>query len=212
MRGWISILSLVSLCLVIACQGKEEAAEDSHGSADHDHAAENGDDLTEEGGETSFRPEDMADKAPMSYADWYEGESRIALFFDPDYTESSGRVEEGGILTVYVVGVWEAKEQMSAAEYQLDLPEGLEIIGHLQPDYVPLFLGAPDRGIKLAFIECQKGPMVLLNTITLRATSKVENAPLQITKSHVSQFLGFATCDEVHSLLNAEGAVVYVNP
>jgi hypothetical protein len=201
MTKWTWVALATGLFLLGGCQGEQRQSDETRETKTEDPHAQ------------FFDQKRIDESSPGNIADWYEGSPpRIVVYFDTAFTDTTTTVERGGLVRVYIVGEWDQAEQMSAAEFRLEVPEALEVVGENTPSYVVLTQGKLRTGVKQAFEKCLQGPQVLLNTVTFMAGEDVRSALIRTHPAASSGYLGFATCDATHSLLPAAPGGGVLNP
>jgi hypothetical protein len=133
----------------------------------------------------------------------------IAPYFDIEATECEKDVAPGDYFELFIVGR-STGETMAAAEFALQVPEGVTYLGlSFGPD-VTVSSGNPIDGIQVAFGTCDHS-QVLLARASFSVGAEVSDATFQVVGHPVSSFLGFAVCDADRSLETALGGGAVLN-
>jgi hypothetical protein len=101
--------------------------------------------------------------------------------------------------------------EISAVEYRLVLPAGVEIESDKIHVTRNMLIGYYDHGISENF-HCEKGPGILLHTWTLETERELKNAEITVLASKKSNFLGVARCEEGHPMVRATSYKAVINP
>ena len=112
-------------------------------------------------------------------------------------------LEEGQkeILT-YIILRYPEEVSISAVEYRIELPEGVQIWSDRCYEKRTLTMGNFERGMTEGF-GCVYGPELLLHTLTLRIDGDLENATISILPSLITGFIGAVTCDDAPAKVRA---------
>ena len=153
-------------------------------------------------------PEPGAEKT-LSYID---EETSFGVFFDEKGTKRQITLEEGQkeILT-YIILRYPEEVSISAVEYRIELPEGVQIWSDRCYEKRTLTMGNFERGMTEGF-GCVYGPELLLHTLTLRIDGDLENATISILPSLITGFIGAVTCDDAPAKVRAISFKAVINP
>lgn len=137
----------------------------------------------------------------------------FGIFFDREGTKRTTDLKKGQKqLQVFVIVQVPEFIEIAAAQWQLSLPEGLEIdVDRYHKDRV-MSLGQMPFGISERFKPCLPGPKAIIHELTLNITSELKNATLSILPSKDGNFLGIANCTEGFPQERASSYKAVVNP
>jgi hypothetical protein len=139
-----------------------------------------------------------------------EPEGMIALTFDPEQFDCDLDVAMGDIANIYVVAYMNQTMSVAAAEYSLEIPEGVELLAESYGDRVTVTNGELVPGIQMAFDACEDDYLVLARA-RFYVGAEVSAAKFRVVPHPESSFLGFARCDPDRTLTPAEGGEAVLN-
>ena len=154
-------------------------------------------------------PADTTKGKELSYV---SQEVNFGAYFDESGTKRTIKLEKGQkALTIHVIVNFPEGMGISAAEYRLVLPQGLELDTDRAYEKIVAHLGTYRDGISESF-ACTQGPKLLLHTFTLKVTGELENAEIAIMPDPQNNFLGVALCREGQDMIAASSYKAVVNP
>lgn len=178
--------------LVASCSGKGEQKEEATVSEADEAAA-----AAEQTGGVSYVSDEIS----------------FGIFFDEDATKRTlklGRGEKEFDIFIYVF--FPDYIEVAAVQWQLELPEGVEIDNDKYNRDRMMSLGQLEFGISERFNPCLTGPKALIHNLTLKVTGDLKNATISILPSKEGDFLGIAKCSEGHPTERASSYKAVVNP
>ncbi len=177
-----SILSVMLLAVLLACSCAKKEEQEKQ-DAEHKHVIQ-----------------------------YIEEDVSFGIFFDPEGTKRTlelGPKERE--FTIYIFIHFPEYLEINAAEFRLELPEGVEITNDKYYEKRNLSMGRFDPGISEAF-PCVTGPKILLHTLSLQAKGKLENAVLSILPHESSEQVAVTKCAEGYPVIKASAYLAVVNP
>ncbi len=136
----------------------------------------------------------------------------FGVYFDRDGEKNTIELPpEADQVRVYIIIKFPRDMEITAAEWRLDLPEGLVIESDKYLSDRNVSLGTFDYGISERF-SCHAGPELVLHVLTMNVTKKLDNAKISILPSKKSHFLGVAECKEGFPLVRATSYIGVINP
>ncbi|HUV36857.1 MAG TPA: hypothetical protein VMX58_07965 [Patescibacteria group bacterium] len=112
---------------------------------------------------------------------------------------------------VYIIINFPEDIEIAAAEWRLELPEGISVINDKYILNRTISMGLMDYGLSERF-PCVSGPSCLLHTLTLRTDRELKNAEIAVLPSTEGEFLGVAECTEGYPQIRATSFRGVVNP
>jgi len=139
-------------------------------------------------------------------------EVSFVVAFDEDGKERTIKLsDKQDKLDIYIIINFPETMQISASEFRLVLPEGVEIESDSFYKKRLMSLGTFEKGISEAFV-CTAGPKLVLHKLGLRVTKKLSNAEIALMPSNQDNFIGIATCDEGNPRVTASSYKAVINP
>jgi hypothetical protein len=179
------VMALLCLFVVFACSKKETESTSSH--AGHSH-------------------EEQSSEQPKQMIPDTEDETALAAikpYFDENGTVTEKSISPGDRFDVFVFAEYEESESMSAAEYKLILPEGINIMASFETDSTTLQSGQPLKDFMIAF-RCNPGPRAFLVKYTCLAGPDFAGGSIQTAAGDRSKFIGLVTCGHSPKQFTAE--------
>lgn len=140
----------------------------------------------------SGQKENLKEGEVLSYSN---EDVSFGLFFDKEGVSRSLTLEKDQTnFKGYVIVKFPEEMGISAVQWMLDLPEGIEIVSDDYYEERNLALGRITKGLSEAF-PCVHGPSILLHTITFEADTGLKDAVISILPDKHGNFLGIAECD-----------------
>ncbi len=112
---------------------------------------------------------------------------------------------------VYIIISFPADIEIAAAEWRLELPEGVSLINDKYILRRTIAMGLMDHGLSERF-PCVSGPACILHTLTLHTDRELKNAEIAVLPSEEGEFLGVAECIEGYPRIRATSYRGVVNP
>ena len=154
-------------------------------------------------------PADTTKARPISYV---SEEVNFGMYFDEAGTKRTLKLDKGQkTLTAYLILNFPAGMKISAVEYRISLPKGLEIDTDKAFKDIVAHLGRFEDGISETF-PCESGPRIILHTFTMKVTGPLSNAEIMILPDPQAKFLGVAMCEENMPTMPASSFKAIVNP
>lgn len=154
-------------------------------------------------------PADTTKAKSLSYV---SEEINFGVYFDEAGTKRTVKLEKGQKeIIAYLIVNYPEGMQVSAVEYLLALPKGLEMNTDKAYKGTVARLGTFENGISETF-PCASGPKLLLHTFTLKVTGQLSNAEITILPDPSGKFLGVAVCKEGMPMIPASSFKAVVNP
>jgi hypothetical protein len=168
------------------------------------------------GGDSEKNTEKTAEATVESAGDDIEYVSEdisFGVFFDSEGTKRTIDLKRGQKqLQAFIIVQVPDFLEIAAAQWQLSLPEGLEIdVDRYNKDRV-MSLGQMPFGISESFKPCLPGPIAVIHELTLNITGELKNATISILPSKDGNFLGIANCTEGFPQERASSYKAVVNP
>ncbi len=129
--------------------------------------------------------------------------ARIVPYLDEKASSTEKAVGVGEEFSIYVFGEYDKMYEMSAAEFKLDVPEGIEVLGEVKSDSTIMTMGKYDKDFMMA-IKCTPGPKIMLMKYLCRVGSGFQGGVIETHKGETQKFIGFTLCDETRTLVAAE--------
>lgn len=129
------------------------------------------------------------------------------LYFDEAGTETEKAVAPGEMFAFYVVAEYKDPYHINAAEFRIDLPDGVEVVGSSKFTEKALTVGSWDSDFSMAF-ECQPPGKQYLMKYNCAVGPDFTGGDIEITpgvKSAGISFLGFVSCKPTTEKLPAKG-------
>jgi len=183
-RGLFIVSLVVGLSLVFACAKKGG----------------------EEKGKEAVKSEPKEEK--LKYV---SEEVSFVLAFDEEGKKRTIKVGDGKEVDLYIIINFPETMQISASEFRLVLPEGVEIESDSFYKKRLMSLGTFEAGISEAFV-CTPGPKLILHKLRLSIKGKLRNAEIALMPSKQDNFIGVATCDEGNPRVTASSYKAVINP
>ena len=139
------ILALLVMCFLLSCSGEKK-----EGSAADEKAAE----------EVSKEPVQMIPDEEFTEFDKLLN-AYIKPYFDKEGTITEKEVSPGESFEIYVFGEYNDVYGMSASEYKLVLPEGIEVLGEVKSDSTVMTAGSFKKDYLMTF-RCAKGQTFMM--------------------------------------------------
>ena len=127
----------------------------------------------------------------------------IKPYFDENGTQSEKTVKPGDRFDIYVMAEFSTQYSMSAAEYKLNIPEGITVMGSTNSDSTILNLGKYDRDFSIVF-RCVSGPWMWLVKYQCFVEDGFKGGVVETEKGADLNFLGFTMCDVQKTMIKAK--------
>ncbi|MCK4538993.1 MAG: hypothetical protein KAV42_09380 [Candidatus Krumholzibacteria bacterium] len=168
------------------------------------------------GGNSEEKSEKTNDTAVENTGDdisYVSEDISFGVFFDREGTKRTVDLKRGQKqLQVFIIVQVPEFIEIAAAQWQLSLPEGLEVdVDRYHKDRV-MSLGQMPFGISERFKPCLPGPTAVIHELTLNITGELKNAAISILPSKDGNFLGIANCTEGFPQERASSYKAVVNP
>jgi hypothetical protein len=188
MRRFLVLTVCPFLLLAAGCGGGGEKTETS--------AA--GSEVSQAGGAGDMPAEQAREAIPEEVPVQTETEGvYIYPSFAADSAVTSLAVSPGTPFDLYVLVDYPEPWHMMAAQYRLELPTGLRIIGEQKFDGRALTMGSPEQGVSMGFGCRDPGRYQIMKYICIGddnlAGGKIETAPGVMASGET--LLGFANCE-----------------
>ncbi|NIM19058.1 MAG: hypothetical protein GTO51_01590 [Candidatus Latescibacteria bacterium] len=186
-------IALLVLFVAFSCAQKEPETATSEGESATSRAA--GD-----------QPRQMIPDKPVAA----EMHAAIKPYFDAEGTVAETSISPGESFDVYIIAEFEADESMTAAEFKLNLPQGVSIHHSAETDSATLRSGNAETDFMIAF-RCTPGPKMMLMKYTCIAGNDFTGGTISTDEGARSRFLGFVTCDDPPLQVGAEKGTAALN-
>lgn len=130
-------------------------------------------------------------------------QAKITPYFDPEGTVAEKAVAPGEQFDLYLFGEYNEMYPMSAAEFMLALPEGMEILSEAKSDSAVMSVGSYKTDYMMTF-RCSKGPKFMMMRYSCRASNTFAGGEIESREGTVHHFLGFTLCDDARTMVKAE--------
>jgi hypothetical protein len=188
-EGMIRVLSaLLVLGLLVSCSGKKQENAKSEGGSAANSA---------QGEPTQAIPSDDTSEFDQLM------EAKIVPYFDADGTVTEKAVSPGDNFDLYVFGEYNEMYPMSAAEYMLVLPTGMEILTEAKSDSAVMSVGSFKTDYMMTF-RCSKGPKFMMMKYACRVSDAFAGGDISTQAGSVHHFLGFTLCDDARTMVKAQ--------
>ena len=212
MRKVIYLAAMVALFAALAsCGGQKEEPAESTEAAQHDgDDNDNGQDVAKDDAEASpglspqtptGEPITMIPDEEFSEFEKLAGAS-LRPYFDEAATQTEISVSPGDYFDMWVIAEFEKTHPMSACEYKLDIPEGIDILGTTHSDSIVITMGKADRDFMAAF-RCAHGPKMWVVKYQCKVGDDFKGGKVMTTKGQDLNFLGFTMCDAAKTMIRA---------
>lgn len=125
-------------------------------------------------------------------------------YFDEAGTQTTKTIKPGEYVDVYVVAEFNTAYPMSAAEYRLELPPGMTIMGVSKSDSVVIDFGKPEEDVMMAF-RCSAGPKLWLMKYFCKTSEDFAGGDISTHEGSNLNYLGFTLCDVTRTKIRATG-------
>lgn len=112
---------------------------------------------------------------------------------------------------VFIIISFPVDIEIGAAEWRLELPEGVTMINDKYILDRTISMGLMKHGLSERF-PCVGGPTCILHTLTLHTDRELKNAEVAVLPSKDGEFLGVAECIEGYPRIRATSFRGVVNP
>jgi hypothetical protein len=126
--------------------------------------------------------------------------AQIVPYFDAEGTVTEKAVAPGETFDIYVFGKCIETYSMSAAEYMLSLPEGIEVMSEAKSDSTVLTVGSYKKDYMMTF-KCCSGPKFMMMKYICQANDSFSGGAVETGKGLIHHFLGFTLCDETRTMV-----------
>lgn len=130
-------------------------------------------------------------------------QAKITPYFDAEGTVTEKAVSPGDDFVLYVFGEFNEMYPMSATEYMLALPEGMEILTEAKSDSAVMSVGSYKTDYMMTF-RCSKGPKFMMMKYSCRANTAFAGGEIETRQGSVHHFLGFTLCDDARTMVAAQ--------
>ena len=156
--------------------------------------------------------EATAAKQDTSKLKYVSDEVSISVTFDPEGTKRTVKLaKDQDKVDAYVIINFPDIMQISAVEFKLVLPDGVEIDNDKYYKERTIALGTFYNGLSEAF-PCVAGPKLILHKLTLKVTKKLKNAEISLLPTNDGHFIGVAECGGDHKMVTASAYKAVINP
>jgi hypothetical protein len=184
------LTALLVLGLLLSCSGekKKESSSESASAGDKTGQSTPRSAIPSEDDTSEF------DKLMQAY---------IRPYFDAAGTVSEKTVAPGETFDIYVYGEYNKMYPMSASEYMLALPEGVDVLNEAKSDSVIMSVGSFRTDYMMTF-RCSDGPKFMMMKYSCRAGDAFAGGTVETKEGTVHHFLGFTLCDDARTMVKAE--------
>lgn len=130
-------------------------------------------------------------------------QAKIVPYFDKAGTVTEKEVAAGEEFDLYVFGEYNKMYPMSAVEYMLALPEGIEVLTEAKSDSAVMSVGSYKSDFMMTF-RCAEGPKFMLMRYRCKVKAPFAGGDIEIQEGSVHRFLGFTLCDDARTMVAAE--------
>ncbi len=102
--------------------------------------------------------------------------------------------------------------EISAVQWQLEIPEGVELDVDRHNKARIMLLGQLEYDLSERFDPCLAGPKAIIHQLTFKVTGKLNNATFSILPGKKGNFLGITDCSESFEMIRASSYKAVVNP
>lgn len=155
-----------------------------------------------------------ADKAPESQSrtmipDALEAVEGMALgvYFDEAGTVSEKAVAAGELITFYVTAEFKEPFHVNAAQYRVEVPDGIQVVGETKHSDRVLTVGSWESDFSIAF-ECRPPGKFYLVKYSCTVGPEFAGGVIKVTPGvnpHGISYLGFVSCKPTTEKLPAKG-------
>ncbi|MEJ2719644.1 MAG: hypothetical protein P8181_00705 [bacterium] len=124
-------------------------------------------------------------------------------YFDAKATQTEKVVGPGDRFDLFVVAEFNENYPMSAAEYRVELPEGVSILSSTNCDSTILQFGNPEGDFMIAF-HCSYGPKMWLVKYECNVDENFTGGTISTAEGMAMHYLGFTMCDVAKTLIRAK--------
>ncbi len=144
--------------------------------------------------------------------DYVSDEVSFIVAFDSEGTKRTVKLKKGqDHLDIYIIVNFPETMQISATEFRLSMPEGVEVESDEFYKKRTAVLGRFEHGIAETF-PCVPGPRLILHRLTLKISEPVRNCEISLLPSRKTDFIGVASCEEGFPKVSASSYKAIINP
>jgi hypothetical protein len=121
------------------------------------------------------------------------GTPTLKPYFDEKGTVTEKNVSPGESFDLYVIAGVGENDHMTAAEYRLNLPDGISIIREIDPDSLVMKSGKPGVDMMIAF-KCTQGPQLMLIHYVCEVGDNFTEGNITTSEGEKSKFIGLVDC------------------
>ena len=163
-------------------------------------------------GEKSEQEQPPAATGEESVLGYTSEEFSFGVFFDAEATQRTITLEKGQTeIDLYIMVHFPEGLGITATEFRLDLPDGVEIMSDDFYAKRTLSLGGFDYGLSEAF-PCVYGPMMQLHRLTLHVDEGIRNGVVSLLPVEKTGQISVAICDEQYTTIRASSYKGVINP
>lgn len=130
-------------------------------------------------------------------------QAKITPYFDAEGTVSEHAVAPGERFDVYVFGECNKMYSMSAAEYMLTLPKGMEVLAEAKSDSAVMTLGSYKTDFMISF-RCAAGPKFMMMKYSCQVNDAFTGGEVETREGSIHNFVGFTLCDDARTMVKAQ--------
>jgi hypothetical protein len=190
-RRGIVFLLILAMAIAVSCSQKEEKESQKEGE--------------------ELSKEDLA-IGSVKDAKFVSDKVSFGVYFDEEGKQNTMTLpDDANEVKVYIIIKYPEDMEITAVDWRLELPEGLEVESDKCHPGRNIMMGTFSYGMSERF-PCEKGPKLLLHMLTMSVTGKLENAEVLVLPSKKSEFLGVAECKEGFPVIRATSYKGVINP
>jgi len=144
--------------------------------------------------------------------DYVSDEVSFVVAFDSEGKKRTVKLKRGqDHLDIYIIINFPETMQISATEFRLSMPEGIEVESDEFYKKRTAVLGRFEHGIAETF-PCVPGPKLILHRLTLKVGEPVKNGEISLLPSLKTDFIGVASCEGGFPKVRASSYKAIINP